>query len=115
MSVAMRHPSSWTVFPQTELQEVLSVDEETGLLDGSEATSPDLSEDRAQDNTEQPTVQTAFQQALPAVPQVGFTEGPACVLARVSMDSMHVAWLTQQSCPVTLPAPHTESRHEELP
>lgn len=77
----MRHPSSWTVFPQTELQEVLGADEETGLLDGSEATSPDLSEERAQDITEQPAMQTAFQQALPAVPQVGFTEGPACVLA----------------------------------
>ncbi|KAM7324564.1 coiled-coil and C2 domain-containing protein 1B isoform X1 [Alexandromys fortis] len=64
----------------TELQEVLSVDEETGLLDGSEATSPDLSEDRAQDNTEQPTVQTAFQQALPAVPQAGGPRGLQALL-----------------------------------
>ncbi|ERE83387.1 coiled-coil and C2 domain-containing protein 1B-like protein [Cricetulus griseus] len=53
----------------TELQEVLGVDEETELLDDREATSPDLSEEKAQDNTEQPVVQTAFQQALPAVPQ----------------------------------------------
>lgn len=64
------------MFPQTELQEVLGVDEETELLDDREATSPDLSEEKAQDNTEQPVVQTAFQQALPAVPQVGFAERP---------------------------------------
>ncbi|XP_026637782.1 coiled-coil and C2 domain-containing protein 1B isoform X2 [Microtus ochrogaster] len=64
----------------TELQEVLGVDEESGLLDGSEATSPDLSEERAQDNTEQPAVQTAFQQALPAVPQAGGPRGLQALL-----------------------------------
>ncbi|XP_057639590.1 coiled-coil and C2 domain-containing protein 1B isoform X2 [Chionomys nivalis] len=53
----------------TELQEVLGVDEETGLLDGSEATSPDLSEERAQDNTEQP-----------AVPQAGGPRGLQALL-----------------------------------
>ncbi|XP_075802971.1 coiled-coil and C2 domain-containing protein 1B isoform X2 [Microtus pennsylvanicus] len=63
-----------------ELQEVLGVDEETALLDGSEATSPDLSEERAQDNTEQPAVQTAFQQALPAVPQAGGPRGLQALL-----------------------------------
>lgn len=64
----------------TELQEVLGVDEETGLLNGSEATSPDLSEERAQDNTEQPAMQTAFQQALPAVLQAGGPRGLQALL-----------------------------------
>ncbi|KAK7814496.1 hypothetical protein U0070_008864 [Myodes glareolus] len=64
----------------TELQEVLGADEETGLLDGSEATSPDLSEERAQDITEQPAMQTAFQQALPAVPQAGGPRGLQALL-----------------------------------
>ncbi|CAH6790644.1 coiled-coil and C2 domain-containing protein 1B [Phodopus roborovskii] len=64
----------------TELQEVLGVDEETGLLDGSEATSPDLSEEKAQDNTEQPVMQTAFQQALPAAPQAGGPRGLQALL-----------------------------------
>lgn len=73
--VAMRHQSFWTVF-QTELQEVLGEDEETGLLDGREAASPDLSEEKTWDNTEQPVEQTACQQALPAVAQVGFCRGP---------------------------------------
>lgn len=50
----------------TELQEVLGVDEETRLVDGSEATSPDLSEEKTRDNTEQPVALAAFQQALPA-------------------------------------------------
>lgn len=64
----------------TELQEVLGVDEETGLLDGSEATSPDLSEEKAQDNTKQPVMQTAFQQALPAGPQAGGPRGLQALL-----------------------------------
>ncbi|MEJ1282646.1 coiled-coil and C2 domain-containing protein 1B isoform X2 [Cricetulus griseus] len=64
----------------TELQEVLGVDEETELLDDREATSPDLSEEKAQDNTEQPVVQTAFQQALPAVPQAGGPRGLQALL-----------------------------------
>ncbi|KAL1776777.1 coiled-coil and C2 domain-containing protein 1B [Sigmodon hispidus] len=64
----------------TELQEVLGADEETGLLDGCEATSPDLSEKAAQENTEQPVMQTAFQQALPAVPQAGGPRGLQALL-----------------------------------
>lgn len=84
------------MFPQTELQEVLGVDEGAGLLDGSEATSPDLSEEKAGDSTEQPVVQTALQQALPATAQVGFSGGPDVpLIPLVSMYSTHVAWLTQ--------------------
>ncbi|XP_036034554.1 coiled-coil and C2 domain-containing protein 1B isoform X2 [Onychomys torridus] len=64
----------------TELQEVLGVDEETGLLDGSEAASPDLSEETTQDNTEQPGMQTASQQALPAMPQAGGPRGLQALL-----------------------------------
>ncbi|XP_028640510.1 coiled-coil and C2 domain-containing protein 1B [Grammomys surdaster] len=62
----------------TELQEVL--DKETGLLDGSEAASPDLSEEKTWDNTEQPVVQAAFQQALPAVAQAGGPRGLQALL-----------------------------------
>lgn len=55
------------------------MDEETRLVDGSEATSPDLSEEKTRDNTEQPVALAAFQQALPAaVAQVGFAGGPHC-------------------------------------
>lgn len=65
----------------TELQEVLGVDEETGLVDGSEATSPDLSEEKTRDNTEQPVAPAAFQQALPAaVAQAGGPRGLQALL-----------------------------------
>ncbi|XP_051026919.1 coiled-coil and C2 domain-containing protein 1B [Acomys russatus] len=64
----------------TELQEVLGVDEDIGLLDGSEATSPDLSEEKAWDNVEQPVVQTAFQQASPAAAQAGGPRGLQALL-----------------------------------
>lgn len=64
------------LFPQTELQEVLGEDEETGLLDGSEAASPDLCEEKTWDNTELPVEQAACQQAVPATAQVGFAGGP---------------------------------------
>ncbi|XP_031233999.1 coiled-coil and C2 domain-containing protein 1B isoform X3 [Mastomys coucha] len=64
----------------TELQEVLGEDEETGLLDGSEAASPDLSEEKTWDNTEQPVEQTACQQALPAVAQAGGPRGLQALL-----------------------------------
>lgn len=65
----------------TELQEVLGVDEETGLRDdGSVAASPDLSEETTQDDTEQPGVQTASQQALPAAPQAGGPRGLQALL-----------------------------------
>lgn len=65
----------------TELQEVLGVDEETRLVDGSEATSPDLSEEKTRDNTEQPVALAAFQQALPAaVAQAGGPRGLQALL-----------------------------------
>lgn len=64
----------------TELQEVLGEDEETGLLDGREAASPDLSEEKTWDNTEQPVEQTACQQALPAVAQAGGPRGLQALL-----------------------------------
>lgn len=53
----------------TELQEVLGEDEEAGLLDGSEAASPDLCEEKTWDNTELPVEQAACQQAVPAAAQ----------------------------------------------
>ncbi|XP_034357680.1 coiled-coil and C2 domain-containing protein 1B isoform X2 [Arvicanthis niloticus] len=62
----------------TELQEVL--DEETGLLDCSETASPDLSEEKTRDDTEQPVVQAAFQQALPAAAQAGGPRGLQALL-----------------------------------
>ncbi|GAB1288732.1 Coiled-coil and C2 domain-containing protein 1B [Apodemus speciosus] len=60
----------------TELQEVLGEDEETGLQDGSEAASPDLSGE----STEQPAVQPAFQQASPAAAQAGGPRGLQALL-----------------------------------
>lgn len=64
----------------TELQEVLGVDEETGLVDGSEATSPDLSEEKTRDNTEQPVAPAAFQQSLTAAAQAGGPRGLQALL-----------------------------------
>ncbi|XP_052032933.1 coiled-coil and C2 domain-containing protein 1B [Apodemus sylvaticus] len=60
----------------TELQEVLGEDEETGLQDGSEATSSDLSGE----STEQPVVQPAFQQASPAAARAGGPRGLQALL-----------------------------------
>ncbi|XP_029396249.1 coiled-coil and C2 domain-containing protein 1B [Mus pahari] len=58
----------------TELQEVLGEGEEVGLLDGSEAASPDLPEEKM-DNTEQPV-----EQAAPAVAQAGGPRGLQALL-----------------------------------
>lgn len=64
----------------TELQEVLGVEEDTGLLDGSEVPSPDLSEETAEDTLEQPVVQPVFDQALPAAAQAGGPRGLQALL-----------------------------------
>lgn len=64
----------------TELQEVLGADEGAGPQDGSEATSPDLCEEKAGDSTEQPGVQTALQQALPTAAQAGGPRGLQALL-----------------------------------
>lgn len=64
----------------TELQEVLGEDEEVGLLDGSEAASPDLCEEKTWDNTELPVEQAACQQAVPAAAQAGGPRGLQALL-----------------------------------
>nr|BAE27295.1 unnamed protein product [Mus musculus] len=64
----------------TELQEVLGEDEEAGLLDGSEAASPDLCEEKTWDNTELPVEQAACQQAVPAAAQAGGPRGLQALL-----------------------------------
>lgn len=64
----------------TELQEVLGEDEEVGLLDGSEAASPDLCEEKTWDNTELPVEQAACQQAVPAATQAGGPRGLQALL-----------------------------------
>jgi hypothetical protein len=66
------------VYPQTELKEVLGVDEEAGPLDGGEVESPDLSEEeKGLENTE-PPMQTDLLMASVPVAQVGPGGGP-CV------------------------------------
>lgn len=67
------------------------MDEETGLLDCSETASPDLSEEKTRDDTEQPVVQAAFQQALPAAAQVGVAGGPLCAFIVLCVHVLY-AW-----------------------
>lgn len=62
------------------------MDEETGLLDGSEAASPDLSEEKTRDDTEQPVMQ-----ALPAAAQVGVAGGPLCAFIVLCVHVLY-AW-----------------------
>ncbi|XP_008826656.1 coiled-coil and C2 domain-containing protein 1B [Nannospalax galili] len=65
----------------TELQEVLGVDEDAELLDGSEAASPDLSEEeKAQESSEQPVVQGALLNAAVPAAQAGGPRGLQALL-----------------------------------
>lgn len=108
------------VSPQTELQEVLGADEETGPLDGDKTASPGGSEEeKGQEDTEAPVQTAPLTASIPAA-QVGSggilcaSDAPLCLCVTCTLHGLRRKAAVTLSRVLLQQLLHAEAEHEKL-